>query len=92
MKSTLDGAASQPGRSVADAGRLPMPVTLAATTESIHWTQTRYERMVALRHERIAIAAYLISEARGFEPGHEAEDWLAAESRINAIDSGTSQA
>jgi len=26
--------------------------------------------------------AYLLSERRGFEPGHEAEDWLAAESEI----------
>jgi hypothetical protein len=24
----------------------------------------------------------LLSERRGFEPGHEAEDWLAAESEI----------
>jgi len=26
--------------------------------------------------------AYLLSERRGFEPGHEAEDWLAAESEL----------
>ena len=26
--------------------------------------------------------AYLLSERRGFEPGHEAEDWLAAEREI----------
>lgn len=29
--------------------------------------------------EQIAFAAYLKAEARGFEPGHELEDWLAAE-------------
>lgn len=29
--------------------------------------------------EQIAIAAYLKAEARGFEPGHELEDWLEAE-------------
>lgn len=29
--------------------------------------------------EQIAIAAYLRAESRGFEPGHELEDWLAAE-------------
>jgi len=29
--------------------------------------------------EQIAIAAYLKAQARGFEPGHELEDWLAAE-------------
>src|SRR5260370_29007330 len=26
--------------------------------------------------------AYLLSERRGFEPGHEAEDWLAAEREV----------
>jgi DUF2934 family protein len=26
--------------------------------------------------------AYLLAERRGFEPGHEAEDWLAAEREV----------
>ena len=26
--------------------------------------------------------AYLLSERRGFEPGHEAEDWMAAEREV----------
>ena len=26
--------------------------------------------------------AYLLSERRGFEPGHETEDWLAAEREV----------
>ncbi len=33
--------------------------------------------------ERIAELAYLKAEARGFSPGHELEDWLAAEAEIN---------
>jgi Protein of unknown function (DUF2934) len=32
--------------------------------------------------EEIRRLAYLLSERRGFEPGHETEDWLAAESEI----------
>lgn len=28
---------------------------------------------------RIAIAAYFKAEARGFAPGHELDDWIAAE-------------
>jgi len=28
---------------------------------------------------RISLCAYYKAEARGFEPGHEMEDWLAAE-------------
>jgi hypothetical protein len=29
-------------------------------------------------HSKIAECAYYKAEARGFEPGHEMEDWLAA--------------
>jgi hypothetical protein len=35
------------------------------------------------RHERIAKAAYLRAEARGFAPGHDLEDWLAAEATLD---------
>ena len=32
--------------------------------------------------DEIRRLAYLMSERRGFEPGHETEDWLAAEHEI----------
>jgi hypothetical protein len=32
----------------------------------------------------IAEAAYFRAEKRGFVPGHEKEDWLAAESEVDA--------
>lgn len=32
----------------------------------------------------IAERAYFRSEQRGFAPGHEIEDWLAAEAELNA--------
>jgi hypothetical protein len=31
---------------------------------------------------RVAVAAYFIAEQRGFEPGHELDDWLAAEAAV----------
>lgn len=31
---------------------------------------------------KIASAAYFIAEKRGFEPGHELDDWLAAEAEL----------
>lgn len=34
------------------------------------------------RPEDVAIAAYFRAEARGFAPGNEVEDWLAAEREI----------
>ncbi len=35
------------------------------------------------RHAIIAEAAYLRAEQRHFEPGHDVEDWLAAESALD---------
>jgi len=36
------------------------------------------------RDAMVAEAAYFRSAHRGFEPGHEVDDWLAAESEIDA--------
>jgi len=36
------------------------------------------------RRQMIAAAAYQRAQRRGFEPGHELEDWLAAEAEIDA--------
>jgi hypothetical protein len=36
----------------------------------------------ASRHERIARGAYYRAEARGFTPGQELDDWLAAEREL----------
>lgn len=35
------------------------------------------------RHALLAKAAYHRAEQRGFEPGHELEDWLAAEMELD---------
>jgi hypothetical protein len=37
------------------------------------------------RRTMIAEGAYLRAERRGFAPGHEAEDWLAAEAEVDAL-------
>jgi hypothetical protein len=37
------------------------------------------------RHKLIAIAAYHLAEGRNFEPGHETEDWLAAEVQVRSL-------
>jgi Protein of unknown function (DUF2934) len=48
-----------------------------------------------VRRGMIAEGAYLRAERRGFAPGHEAEDWLAAEAEVDALlkagHAGTSQ-
>ena len=35
------------------------------------------------KNSRIAVLAYYKAQSRGFEPGHELEDWLAAEAEEN---------
>lgn len=37
----------------------------------------------AARYARIALAAYRRAEARGFGPGKELDDWLAAEREVD---------
>jgi hypothetical protein len=48
-----------------------------------------------VRRGMIAEGAYLRAERRGFAPGHEAADWLAAEAEVDALlkarHGGTSQ-
>ncbi|MBL6750963.1 MAG: DUF2934 domain-containing protein [Nevskia sp.] len=40
----------------------------------------------AERESRIARAAYFRAQQRGFAPGHEVEDWLAAEAEVDRRD------
>ena len=37
------------------------------------------------REEMVRTAAYFRAERRGFEPGYEWEDWLAAEAEVSAL-------
>ena len=45
-------------------------------------TETRANLVPINLDDEIRRLAYLLSERRGFEPGHEAEDWIAAEREI----------
>ena len=45
--------------------------------------RTREDRPVL-----VAEAAYFLAQARGFAPGHELEDWLAAERQIDRRSTG----
>jgi hypothetical protein len=49
------------------------------------------QRTEAWRQERIATAAYYLAQKRGFEPGHEQEDWGLAEAQIDAGDAQSSK-
>jgi hypothetical protein len=38
-----------------------------------------------IRQDLIEQAAYFRAQQRGFEPGHELDDWLAAEREVDVI-------
>jgi hypothetical protein len=38
-----------------------------------------------IRHDIVAQAAYFRAQRRGFEPGQELDDWLAAEAEVDAM-------
>ena len=60
--------------------RAPRKTDLQAIEAATQFTQfVNPEQRAAL----IAEAAYFRAEKRGFAPGHEHEDWLAAESEVD---------
>jgi hypothetical protein len=43
-------------------------------------------RPLTTREERIAMSAYWRAASRQFAPGHELDDWLAAEAEVDSTD------
>jgi DUF2934 family protein len=78
----------QPHKSKANSDR---KTTQNAQPEIVSSTVTRVSRFDPelltdeQRRELIATAAYYLAEKRNFEPGHEAEDWMAAETQIGSL-------
>jgi hypothetical protein len=60
-------------------GASPETATNAAANSSSNTALSEADH----RHAIIAEAAYLRAQQRHFEPGHDVEDWLAAESAFN---------
>jgi hypothetical protein len=53
--------------------------------EIVRMAITEAAGRAAERQAMIATAAYFRAETRGFEPGHELEDWLAAEAEVTNL-------
>jgi hypothetical protein len=78
--------ATQTNKSNSGSNRLaPKVLDPEIISDSLKVTRPMIERLSKEgRHESIALAAYYLAERRGFEPGHEEEDWLAAEGQAQA--------
>ena len=59
-----------------------------AGEESHVHPEAALQALITERHHRIQVAAYYLAERRGFVPGHELDDWLAAEDAIDMEDAG----
>ena len=62
---------------------LPKPQSKKTRKPEIVKTDSRSNLVPINMDDEIRRLAYLLSERRGFEPGHETEDWLAAEHEVN---------
>lgn len=59
---------------------------IAEHPDIAHMAEAEASSRAALRKSMIAEAAYFRAERRGFEPGHDLEDWLEAEVEVgNAL-------
>lgn len=50
--------------------------------EIVRMAEAEAASRAAERRDMIATAAYFLAQKRGFEPGHELDDWLAAETEV----------
>lgn len=50
--------------------------------EIVRMAQAEAASRAAERRDMIATAAYFMAAKRGFEPGHELDDWLTAETEV----------
>jgi Protein of unknown function (DUF2934) len=71
-------------KTVAAKDAKPKATRSKANASSTVVARTDADELAGLRIEMIARAAYLRAEQRGFEPGRELDDWLAAAADIDA--------
>jgi hypothetical protein len=64
-----------PFRAIDHDGDAGEPLSVSAAAQSSSPEQHKWQ-------ERVAEAAYYLAERRGFQPGHEHEDWLEAEKQV----------
>ncbi len=69
-------------RAKSNGSKIPRKTTKAKETLHIKTARTTGAPSESELAEMIATAAYFQAEHRRFEPGHELDDWLAAEKQV----------
>jgi hypothetical protein len=70
-------------RSIISAYPLERPLSAGERAQNTRVAQMLVEP--TMRHAMITEAAYYRAQRRGFAPGHELDDWLAAEIEIDEV-------
>jgi hypothetical protein len=78
MKSASSSATHQRDHALAVEAGEHSTLTTSITKSALHVTPHSSDD----HHAMLADAAYRRAEQRGFEPGHELDDWLAAEMEL----------
>lgn len=76
------GQPASTAMTAAETNAVPNSETKRSRKPAIVKTDGRANLVPINLEDEIRRLAYLLSERRGFEPGHETEDWLAAEHEI----------
>jgi hypothetical protein len=69
---------------------VPAELPVTDLSEARRWAWLAHQHAVIERHGRTEMPAYWMAEAPGFNPSHDAVDWLRASSAIDAGDVGIS--
>jgi len=91
-KTTRKTAPKTKGTTAKKAAATPKKTAAKPTRTTKPATEPKAGTPVTISHEErwrmIAVSAYHKAEKRSFLPGHEVDDWLAAEREISAVLSG----
>ena len=84
VNTAMEAAATTPVAAEANGNGSSQKTVRRKTTAKpeIVRTDTRTNLVPINVEDEIRRLAYLLSERRGFEPGHEADDWFAAEREV----------
>jgi hypothetical protein len=85
----MSTAPSMEDRAARKVSAAPAAVTEDAVAEVLELEEQPTDVVVSpdpeTRYEMICTAAYFIAEQRGFAPGHDLADWLAAERAVDCL-------
>jgi hypothetical protein len=89
MANRVHYTASKEARKIAQTEKIPqiepsakLPEIISSSVEKVVKQKAGPRLTAEQHHGLVEVTAYYLAERRGFEPGHESEDWSAAENLV----------